>query len=404
VLQAERRRRGDLVAAAAVVAVVAIGIVVVVVFSPAAHTESITAKPPLTAVPATPPDVPATLTEAWRAPSAASNTPLALGPAVVTADGSTVIGHDPLTGQRRWSYRRNLPLCTLGANAGMALAVYRNGDYCSEVTALMPDTGARGPQRNSDVRPGTRLVSDGYLVTATGPHHLETWRSDLVKTMEYGRLRAPTEPGTQVRPDCLHASVAITTWRLAVLERCPGEPGDRLTLLRPGDDEAEEPNQEFSVVLPTTGARVVAVAPDRVAVLLPNPARLSIRGGDGAELASYPLDLPAGDLAGDPPGEVTPTTALPGAILWWTGSRTIALDASDLHPMWTLPGALGPGTLMAGRALIPIPAGLSVVNPADGAVQRTIPVDRRGYQGSVTLSALGPVVLEQRGPVVVALR
>lgn len=403
-LQAERRRRGDLVAAAAVVAVVVLGVVLVVVTSPAVHTESVTAVPPLTAVPAAPPDVPATLTEAWRAPSAASDTPLAFGPAVVTADGSTVTGHDPLTGESRWHYRRDLPLCTLGSNAGMALAVYRNGEYCSEVTALMPDTGARGPQRNSDVVTGTRLISDGYLVTATGPYHLETWRSDLVKTLDYGMVRAPSEPKTQPRPNCLHTSTAITSWRLAVLERCPREAGDRLTLLRPGNNESEKPDQEFSVVLPASGTRVVAVSPDRAAVLLPNPTRLSVRGADGSEVASYPLDLPAEDLAGDPPGALTPTRAVPGAILWWTGSRTVALDPIDLHPMWTLPGTLGPGGAMSERPLVPTPAGLAVVNPADGAVLRTIPVDRGDYRGPVTLTALGPVLLEQRGPTVVALR
>jgi hypothetical protein len=404
VLRAERRRRGDLVAVAAVVAVIAVGTALVVAVSPAAHTESVTAEPPLTSVPPTPPDVPATLTEAWRAPSAASDGPVALGPVVVTGDGSTVTGRDPLTGERRWTYRRDLPLCTLGSGAGMAIAVYRNGEYCSEVTALLPDTGARGPQRNSDVTPGTRLVSDGYLVTATGQYHLETWRSDLVKTMEYGVLRAPTEPKTQPRPDCLHASVAITTWRLAVVERCPREPGDRLTLLRPGNNESDQPDQEFSVELPASGTRVVALSPDRVAVLLPNPTRLSVRGGDGSELASYPLDLPPEDLAGDPPGELTPTRAAPGAVLWWTGSRTIALNAGDLHPMWALPGALGPGTVMAERTLVPTPAGLAVVDPTSGAVQRTIPVGRADYRGPVSLAALGPVLLEQRGPVVVALR
>jgi hypothetical protein len=175
-------------------------------------------------------------------------------------------------------------------------------------------------------------------------------------------------------------------------------------VLHPSNTESDSPEQVFSVVLPATGARVIAMSPDQVAVLLPNPARLSIRGRDGAELASYPLDLPAGDLAGDPPGEVIPTSVVPGAVLWWTGSRTIALNAVDLHPMWTLPGALGPGTQMADRALVPVPAGVAVVNPADGAVQRTIPVDRGDYRGPVTLSTLGPVVLEQRGPVVVALR
>jgi len=100
---------------------------------------------------------------------------------------------------------------------------------------------------------------------------------------------------------------------------------------------------------------------------------------------------------------VTPTRTIPGAILWWTGSQTIALNPTDLRPIWTVRNTLGPGTLMAEHPLLPTPAGLAVINPTDGAVLRTIPVDRGEHKGSITLSALGPVLLEQRGPTVVAL-
>ncbi|WP_028936821.1 hypothetical protein [Pseudonocardia spinosispora] len=405
-LRAERRRRGDLVAAAVLVAVVLLGAGLIALLAPVSHTTSITAVPPLQA-PADPPAVPAALTEAWRAPSAATSGPVAVGPAVVTGDGESVIGRDPLTGAERWSYRRDLPLCTVGSAWNMALAVFRNGEYCSEVTALQPDTGARGPQRNSDVRPDTRLLDDGYLVTATGSDHLETWRSDLVKTQEYGALRADLQPDTQPRPQCRHTSVAVTSGRVAVVERCPKEPGDRLTVLHPDGDESEKPVQEFSTVLQSAGTRVVAVTSSdsgaREAILMPNPPRLSIRGAGGAETAVYPLALPPEDLAGDPPGEVVPTFSVPGAVLWWTGSSTIALDSTDLHPLWTLPGALGPGTVMAGTPLIPVPNAQLVVNPATGAVVRAIPVDRGAYQGPVSTAALGPILLEQRGPTLVAL-
>jgi hypothetical protein len=404
VLRAERRRRADLVAAAVLVVVLALGVVVVLLTSSAVHTTSNTATGPVPSPPPAPPHVPATLAEVWRALSAATSAPVVVGPVVVTGDGSAVVGHDPLTGAEHWSYRRTVPLCTVGAEWGRAIALYRNGQYCSDVTSLQAATGARGPQRNSDVPVGTGLLSDGYLVTATGSNHLETWRSDLVKTMEYGELRADIQPGTQPRPDCLHTSAAVTEGRLAVLERCPGEPGDRLTVLLPDETEADRPNVDVSTVLPATGTRLIAITADREAVLFNNPPRLSVRGQDGNELASYPLDLPPSDLAGDPPGEIVPTTDIPGAVLWWTGSRTIALDSSDLHPLWTVPGALGPGTLFAGAPVVPVPGGLVEVSPADGGVLRSVPVNRGDYRGPVGLAALGPVLLEQRGPTVVALR
>jgi hypothetical protein len=388
------------------VVVVAVGVTVVVLFSPAAHTTSITAAQRI-APPGEATSVPATLTEAWQAPSAATSVPVAVGPVVVTGDGGTVTGRDPMTGAPLWSYRRNLPLCTVGAAWNMALSVFRNGAYCSEVTALQADTGARGPARNSDVRPGTRLLDDGYLVTATGPDHIETWRSDLVKTQEYGMLRADIEPHTQPRPDCRHTSVAVALGRVAVVEHCPGEAGDRLTVLHPDDAQSDHPEQKFSVVLPAAGARLVALSEESTsdsAVLLPNPTRLVVLGPRGDQVASYPLNLPPGDLAGEPPGEVVPTTTIPGAVLWWTGSSTIALDPHDLHPLWTLPAALGPGTLMADVPVLPVPNAEVLVNPATGAVLRRMPVNRGAYQGPVATASLGPVLLEQRGPVVVALR
>src|SRR5690606_13976030 len=103
--QAERRRRGDLIAAAVLVAVVAVGIAMVIAFSPAAHTTSTTAPEPAPVGPA-PAEVPAVLTEAWRAPSAATPIPVAVDSTVVTGNDSTVIGRDPSSGAERWQYRR----------------------------------------------------------------------------------------------------------------------------------------------------------------------------------------------------------------------------------------------------------------------------------------------------------
>jgi hypothetical protein len=404
VLRAERRRRGDLLAAAALVAAGLAAVGLVVLTSPAAHTTSVPAARPLPTAPATPSELPPTLAEAWRAPSSATSAPVTAGPVVVTGDGSTVTGRDPLTGRQRWLYRRDIPLCTVGAGWDMALAVYRRGGYCSEVTALQSATGKRGPQRNSDVRPGTQLLDDGALVTATGRDHLETWRSDLVETLEYGELRAQIEPGTQPRPNCPHTSVAVTSGLVGVIERCPHEPGDRLTVLRPDNTDSDHPDEALSTILPSTGAKLIALSEDREAVLLPGPTRLSVRDSAGKEVASYPLSMLTSTTGNATNVQVAPTTAIPGAYLWWTGVSTIALDSDDLHPLWVLPGALGPGTLLADQLLVPAPNAELVINPSNGTVLRGISVNRDGYHGPVTTSACGPMLLEQRGPLIVALR
>ena len=413
-VRSERLRRGDVVIAVVLSVVLVAAGVLLWQASPADGTTDRTAQPPISAPPnAT--GIPAGFVEAWRAPSAATVLPAVSGPAVITADGSTVSGRDALTGAEAWSYARDRELCTVAAGfpaadnrRGRVLALYE-GDtgYCSEMTALRPDTGARVAARNSDVVPGTELVADDTFVLATGERYLEVERSDLVKTLEYGAVVAPAQPGRQPRVGCVYASTMLAARRLGVIERCPNEATDRLTVLSPDPADAEKPEEEFSVLLPVEGATVVALTTERVAVALPNPPRLQLLDGNGAEVGVVDLDVPEADLATDPPGGVPELSTGPGSegpVYWWTGSRTIALDAVDLTPRWTLPDTLGPALPYGGGLLVPVPDGLLDVDPATGAALRTIPVQREDRTGPVRLAAAGQVVLEQRGPEVVALR
>ncbi|MCO1581880.1 PQQ-binding-like beta-propeller repeat protein, partial [Crossiella sp. SN42] len=419
--------------AALITVAVLVAATVIWAFSDARATVSQTASPPLPFLdaPTTPPP---TLGEVWRAPSPATQTVVATAQVVVTAENGAVLGRDPLSGQEKWRYQRDLPLCTVAPAFGQILAVYQRGDTCSEVTALDPATGKRGAQRNGDAEAGTRLLFDGVHLTTTGKTYLEGWRSDLVKTQEYGQVRAMIQPGKQPRTGCTFGSVAVAPNRVGVIERCPDDPGDRLSVFKPNPKDWDKPEVSASVVLNGSGARVVALGPDRVAAVLPDPARLAIYDGNGAPVSEQPLDLPASDLQGDPDGGVVPTTTVlsarcadgsatpltfattstcptgepattsPAVIYWWTGSRTIALASATTAPLWTMEDTLGPGTLFAGRLVVPTPAGLTVADPNTGKVLGRIPVDRRGYRGLVTLSSAGPVLVEQRGGTLVALR
>lgn len=401
-MRPERRRRADFVVAALVTVAVVLAVVLLWRFSPAAATVSRTA-PAATAPPA-PDALPQSLAEVWRAPSPATPVPVAVGPAVVTGDGGDVAGRDPLTGAVHWLYSRDLPLCTVGSGFEDALAVYRKGEWCSEVTALDPATGARGPQRNSEARPGTRLLAAGGLVAATGHDYLEVWRSDLVTTLEYGALPTPAQPGRQPHTGCRYGSVAVAPGRVGMLERCPGEGSDRLTVLRSEGADADRPEQVFSTLLGVSGGQLVAISESREAVLLPGPPRLELLDGDGSHPVTSALPLPPSDAPVDPPSQASPVTVTPAGLYWWTGSSTVALDPADLHLRWTVAGTLGPGAPFVGRVLLPVPAGLAVVDPDSGTRLGLLSTDRGGYRGPVGVATLGPVVLEQRGATLVALR
>ena len=116
--------------------------------------------------------------------------------------------------------------------------------------------------------------------------------------------------------------------------------------------------------------------------------------------------MPDADLAADPPGGVAAVEDLVdgvGQVSWWTGSETVALNGTDLAPVWTLTGTLGPAVAYGGNLLVPVPAGLAEVDPLRGTVMRTLPVERVDRTAPVRLATDGEVLLEQRGADVVAL-
>jgi PQQ-like domain len=420
-MRPERRRRGDVIAAAGLALLLVVGVVVLWRLSPVANTTSRVATTPIAAPPPAA-GAPAAFVEAWRVPSAATPAPVVAGPAVVTADGGTVAGRDARTGAEAWSYTRDRPLCTAGAGfpdldggLGRALALFQGPTgWCSELTPLRPDTGARSTARaerqradarNPDARPGTRLLADRTHIATTGRDFIEVFRSDLVATAEYGAVPTPLQPGRQPRAGCTYGSTVLAARRIGVIERCAADPTDRLTVLSAdGKEGADTPDITYSELLPAKGATIVAVSADRAAVALPNPARLVIFDKAGTQIAQAPLDVPDADLAADPSGGVPATESDRGRIYWWTGSRTIALSATDLTPLWTVQGALGPAVAYGQSVLVPVADGLLDVEPSNGTARRTIPVARADRAAPVRLAALGEMLLEQRGPEVVGLR
>jgi hypothetical protein len=338
---------------------------------------------------------------------------LVQGGTVITGDGGVVAGRDLISGAVRWSYRRDRPLCTVAAAFQQAVAVHQRGDTCSEVTALVWADGRRGPQRTGPVEAPTRLVANGNRVAASGQRYLEVWRSDLVRTLAYGRLPTPVQPGAQPRPDCVHGSMALglatgsegagSGGQLALIEQCPGE-RVRLTVQQSNPKQPDQPEVDFSTLLSGTQARVVALSRDRVAVALPDPARLVVLDKQGKAVAEHPLAVPDSDLRGNPSGGVVDATVTPTAMYWFTGSATVALDVVDLRPRWTRAGSLGSGSEVAGRLLLPVPDALAVVDTTTGQQVGALPVDRGDYRGPVGTASSGGVVLERRGSTLVALR
>jgi hypothetical protein len=144
-------------------------------------------------------------------------------------------------------------------------------------------------------------------------------------------------------------------------------------------------------------------------VALPGPPRLLLYDRTGALVETVPLDaatlgVTGAELATDPPGGTVALYSAGERLYWWTGSRTVALDATTLVPLWAVQDTLGPALPYGGGLLVPVPAGLAEVNAATGTVLRTIPVPRADPLQPVRLDNAGEVVLELRRGELVALR
>jgi outer membrane protein assembly factor BamB len=404
VLAPERRTRADIYAAVAIALAVVIAIIIVWSISDARSTTSKPAAQSATQPPAAA-QLPQSLRELWHAPDGTALRALTSGGVAVTGDGGTVAGLDPVTGKQLWKYQRDMPLCGVEAQYGTAVATYRDQRGCSQTTMLAADSGARRTARSSYMDHAIMLTSDGTYFLAQGSDRLEVWRSDLVRTLEFGYVDAPVNTKTQPRTGCTLLSSGSSSTRLAVLERCPGDGSDRLSVQNPAPKDATVPEEYGSHVLTepgaaVDGARVIAVSDNRVALYLPGTAtsapEFEIYDAAANSVAEHQLTAP---LSPD-----TSTTHIGSAYLVYTGGSLIALNATTFDPMWSSTDALGSPALMADQIIVPVAGGIAALNPETGAETTRIPVQRSNYNGGpISLAVVGNTILERRGGQLYAL-
>jgi hypothetical protein len=398
----ERRTKGDLLAAAAIAVVVATAAALIWWTSDARATIS---RPAATAAPNPSParEVPASLKQLWTAASSATTEPVIVGGTVATGDGRQVDGRDPGTGQTRWSYARDTDLCGVSWVYHYAVAVYRDDRGCGQVSTIDGSTGSRGAARSSYADPQVRLSSDGTTVLSVGDTRLELWRSDMVRMLAYGETDARVKPTSRgLHSGCRLASGAASSLAVSVLESCANQADLRLALLRPGKED-DEPQQHLVAepgIRPNSGARVLTVWQSNTAVYLPLPQpRVDVIDDMGTTVASALLPKAPSNSAVSQAGNL---------VTWWTGDSVLVFEASTLNLRYTIAAGaqtvpLGPGTMMAGKLLIPVTGAIGVYDPATGANERYIPVNRTPSTHAVVPAVSGSRVFEQRGDTVVAL-
>jgi hypothetical protein len=404
-LRPERRTKGDIVAAAAIAVTITLVAALIWWTSDARATVS---RPAATPAPNPTPakHVPTTLKELWSAASPATTAPIVVGGSVATGNGRRVEGHDPATGETRWSYARDTDLCGVSWVYHYAVAVYRDDRGCGQVSTLDGSTGRRGVARSSYADPHVHLAADGTTVLSVGETRLELWRSDMVRMLAYGETDARVKPSARgLHSGCRLESAAASSSAVSVLEACSNQPDLRLALLRPGKDE-DEPQQHLVAepgILPGSGARVLAVSETNTAVYLPGNSgaqpKVDIIDDTGATVAST--------LLPKPPSSSAIASQAGNLVTWWTGDSLMVFDTGKLTLRYTITAEtsapLGPGTMMAGQLLVPITDGIGVYEPISGENTSFIAVSRQPGGSPVVPAVSGSRVFEQRGDTLVAL-
>ncbi len=392
-------------AAAAIAGVVALVAAIVWWTSDARATISVPSAAPVPSLkPVT--AVPDSLKQLWTAPSPKTSQPLVVAGAVVTGADRGMEGRDPTTGDTLWSFARDLDLCGVTWVYSYAVAVYPDVRGCGQVSTVDARTGVRGPTRTSYSDREVTLSGDGTTVLSAGDTRLEMWRSDMVRMLSYGALDARIKPDVPAPPLCRLVSAAASSVAVSVLEACDGQADLRLTLLRPSDEE-DTPEAKYvrqKGVSDGSGARVVAVVGTTTGVYIPTPKpRIDIVDETGTVIASTVVPTaPSPEATVSRPGDL---------ITWWTGDSVIVFSANNLQYKYTVAGAganvpVGPATMMAGRLVVPVSSGYDLFDPATGAEDRHIPLQRPPLNDSaapVVPAVAGGLLLEQRGDELVAL-
>ncbi|WP_080796125.1 hypothetical protein [Corynebacterium pacaense] len=393
-----RRTRTDLILTAAFTAAAIVGVTTVWVTAPARDAHLSTASETFVAGPGIE-VVPQSLTQAWTVTDTApgNHKPLTAGGVVIAADGPTVSGYTP-GGDLLWSYEREDDLCALMSGFESAVAVYRTGVGCGDVVEIRAATGEYGATRSAIASETVAPISSNDRVGILGSERVELWRSDLVRTVEYGDVEAKQEAAQQPHEDCSVTSAMTRKELLAVVDDCAD--GYHLRLQNTTPEDSREPEISRDIAIDGVNARLVAVGQEAAAVYVENPEPMIVSYDSQGEQTSSRsvdgVDFPA------PPFQ--PATAdLPHHMSWFDGGHLTLFTPSRLGVATRFDDALGTGIAVGGRLLYPVAGGIAVADWDSGEVLRTLAVDRGNYSGPVSLALAGGTIVEKRGGTLVGL-
>ncbi|MCQ4619330.1 hypothetical protein KBX10_09630 [Corynebacterium sp. CCUG 59401] len=398
-----RRTRGDLIATAVIAAVCVLLLLIAYFTAPIRQDELAPAAEefPDAGILA---NVPNGLTESHALPDASpSPRPLVVNGLVITYADNTITATNP-AGEPEWTYKRGPELCGMASAWGNVVAVYRTKIGCGDVVSIKAATGQYVDTRSAISPEQVAVIASNDRVGTVGNAGIsraELWRSDLVRTVEYGELEARQEPETQPNPGCTLTSALTRTELLAITERC--EDGAWLRFQKTTPEDSRKPEMHDGSVAIPEGAYLVGISQDAAAIHDPATSKVTSYDKDGAELAS--TSVPESNLLADSAIGVADvqTADLPHHMSYFDGNNLLLLDPATLAVTTIYQGALGTGAAIGGRLLYASSDGIAVADWDSETVEKVIPVDRGGFTGQVAVASAGPTIVEKRGADVVVL-
>lgn len=422
----ERRSRTDIIATAVIVAGLALGGAGVWLGSDAHSVQHHVADGEPKEIATSSEELPRDVRRLWTAKTQGEDLVADRG-GVVAIEGTKVKMLEMNSGQQRWSYDKGEDVCTVMRGWDKTTMVFRGPKGCGQAVSLDSSTGQYWSTRDALAPDEVNAINGEDIIGTVSGSRVELWRSDLVRTVEVGKPFTPVKVGKQEYTKCTFTSAATAGHLLATMQACPKKNGRdddgansathkaesgkkivRLLNTTPEDSDAPETWHTFRV---PAGSELVAASEYRAAIAIPpqekKAGRIQVLSKEG-DFHNFSVDV--GTEIPDRASrnntalyrpQVVRTKAMTG---WFNGRALVALNPETLRPMWSLPDALGAGVAVRDKVAVPIRnKGIAIVNPATGKVERTIAVDRGGYEGSVELAFSDHTFMEKRGDQLIGL-
>ena len=369
--------------------------------------------------------------------------PIVFSGVTIAADDYGVRALDTLSGDERWHYHRDVPLCTASKSNGHVVLTFGTDAGCGETVSLAPETGAYAATRRSLAPAEVTPIRSNSYAGVFSDQFVELWRDDLVRVVEYGKMSAPAEINLQPHDNCTIVNALTRLELLAVINDCDGQA--HLVLQDSVPKESREPELYADVELGdvTDDLQLVAIGED-AAVVRRGDVVTAYRK-DGTRLSSTDLTQLADEEESAPedgamerpeeaqpvpeaeqpaPATDRPATAplpqlpiptdhvitgdLPHQMTWLSPRGLVGFNPKNLDFAFLFPDAVGTGDGWNDMLIYPTADGIAVANVREPDKVQRLPLPEVSTNGTdtaaedgapipVSLKLSGSTLLVQRG-------